>query len=328
MNSYNSTGWVAESRHPESLRHLLSQSRIYGDYPWDETDKPPVALWSDIESGMIDEAANRDRQREIGICHWPWVVASHIGIKWADPDQGRLGTCAGFAADTASFCMLLQHVADGVELEVVPTNPYPAWVLGREDANYRGDGATMSMVLNGVNKYGRFPTAKVGSYAESISKKINWRALASDAEYFQAGCCYLGDLSDAKLFDAIMLCVRAGHPVAFGGSTAIDSKADYGSGIKRGVIHGKWAHATAFIAYREFRGKEYLAHINSWGDTYGVGKIEREPGSVVWLESSDVRKMCIGQFRDAFVITYVESTPGQAQWGLAPMLIPFPAVHS
>ena len=324
MNSNNATGWISESQCPESLHQLL-HTQYHGDYPWDATDTPPVVAWGDIAVKMAEDAAMRDSQRATGICHWPWVVAEYFGIKWVDPDQGQLGTCAGFAADSASFCMLLQHIADGIELEFVPTNPYPAWVLGREDANFRGNGATMSMVLNGVNRYGRFPIAKVGSYAESITRKINWRTMVPEAEHFQTGCCYLGDLSDNELFNAIVLCVRAGHPVSFGGSTAIDNVPDYRDSIKKGVIRGKWSHATAFIAYREFNDKQYLGHINSWGNVYGTGKIEREPGSVVWIESDDVRKMCTGRYRDAFVITYVESTPGLARWKLAPAFIPFPA---
>ena len=312
---YNSNGWFPESEFPESLQTFLSSAPA-GVYPWDETDKPPVVHWSDFEPIVLEQAKYRDKQRQAGITNWPWQIAERFGIPWTDPNQGSLGTCAGFAADTASWCMLLQHLADGIELEFVPTNPYPAWVLGREDTNYRGGGASMSMVLNGINRYGRFPVAKVGTYSESTSSRVNWRQRTDEAEKFQAGCCYLGNLSSRELADAILLCVRAGHPIAFGGSTAVSNSAVYLNGVKTGTLRGSWSHATAFIAYRKVNSEIYLAHINSWGKIYGVGRYENDPASVIWLSEKSVRKMCAGRYRDAFAITYAESLPGQVNWKL------------
>jgi len=310
-----SSGWCPESDCPESLNALLSSAPI-GAYPWDDTDKPPVVRWSDFKPVVTDRAVFRDWQRQAGICNWPWLIAQRFGIAWTDPNQGSLGTCAGFAADTASWCMLLQHLADGVELEFVPTNPYPAWVLGREDARYRGGGATLSMVLNGVNRYGRFPIAKVGTYAESIRSRVNWRTRINDAEPFQAGCCYLGQLTTREMVEAIMLCVRAGHPVAFGNSVAVSNTPVYLNGVKTGALRGSWAHATAFVAYREIGRRPFLALMNSWGKVYGVGQTENDPASVIWMSEENVRKMCEGRYRDAFTITYAESTPGAVNWKL------------
>ena len=315
----NSSGWCPESEFPESLNTFLALAPI-GNYPWDDTDKPPVVHWSHFKGIVSDQAVYRDRQRHAGICDWPWLTAQRFGIAWVDPNQGSFGTCAGFAADTASWCMLLQHLADGIELEFVPTNPYPAWVLGREDARYRGGGASLSMVLNGINRYGRFPITKVGSYAEAVRSRTDWRKRADDAEPFQAGCCYLGHLTTREMCDAILLCVRAGHPVAFGNSVAVANTPAYTNGVKTGVLRGGWSHATAFVAYREIGGRPYLALMNSWGRVYGVGKNENEPGSVIWMSEENVRRMCEGRYRDAFAITYVESTPGAVNWKLIPEL--------
>ncbi len=324
QQTYNTGGWFPESEHPESLETFFSLADYDGAYPWEDTERPPVVRWADFEPLLAKRARERDELRAAGFCHWPWVIARHFGIPWIDPNQGSLGTCAGFAADTASWCMLLQHLADGIELEFVSSNPYPAWVLGREDARYRGGGASMSMVLNGINRYGRFPIAKVGTYAESIRSRINWRKRIDEAEEFQAGCSYLGNLSSREMADAILLCLRAGHPVAFGGSTAVANTSDYSEGIKKGTLRGRWSHATAFVAYRQHRNRTYLAHMNSWGNVYGMGRIENEPGSVVWLDFEDVRKMCAGNYRDAFAITYVESVRSQRNWNLAPVPIVFP----
>jgi len=310
-----SSGWCPESECPESLNTFLSSAPV-GNYPWDDTDKPPVVRWADFAPMVAERAAYRDRQRQAGICDWPWIVAQRFGVAWADPNQGSLGTCAGFAADTASWCMLLQHLADGIELEFVPTNPYPAWILGREDARYRGGGASLSMVLNGINRYGRFPVAKVGTYAESIRSRTDWRKRTSDAEPFQAGCCYLGHLSTRDMVAAILLCVRAGHPVAFGNSVAVSNTPVYLNGVKTGTLRGGWSHATAFVAYREIGGRPYLALMNSWGKVYGTGKTESDPASVIWMSEENVRRMCEGRYRDAFTITYVESTPGVVNWRL------------
>ncbi|MGL6226136.1 MAG: hypothetical protein ACRC10_05870 [Thermoguttaceae bacterium] len=222
--------------------------------------------------------------------------------------------------------MLLQHLADGVELEFIPSNPYPAWVLGREDAGYIGGGASLSMVLNGINKYGRFPISRVGTYNESIRKGVNWRNYIQDAEPFQAGCCYLGNLPSREMADAIILSVRAGHPIVFGGSTAVSNKPVYKEKVKTGTLQGRWSHATAFVAYRIISGTVYLAHMNSWGNVYGVGQYEKDPGSVIWLSEEDIRAMCAGTYRDAFAITYVESTKGPKNWNLAPRQIPFPTL--
>ena len=311
----NSSGWCPESEFPESLHTFLSSAPL-GNYPWDDTDKPPVVRWADFAPMVTDRAVYRDRQRQAGICDWPWLVAKRFGITWTDPNQGSLGTCAGFAADTASWCMLLQHLADGIELEFVPTNPYPAWVLGREDARYRGGGATLSMVLNGVNRYGRFPVTKAGTYAEAIRSRIDWRKRADDAEPFQAGCCYLGHLPTREMVAAILLCVRAGHPVAFGNSVAVSNTPTYLSGVKTGVLRGSWSHATAFVAYREIGGQPYLALMNSWGKVYSTGTAENDPASVIWMSGENVRRMCEGRYRDAFTITYAESTPGAVNWKL------------
>ncbi|MGL6193733.1 MAG: hypothetical protein ACRC2T_02785, partial [Thermoguttaceae bacterium] len=61
-------------------------------------------------------------------------------------------------------------------------------------------------------------------------------------------------------------------------------------------------------------GTEYLAHLNSWGNCYGLGKYESDPGSIVWLSLEDVFTMCSGRYRDAFAITYVESAPAAINW--------------
>lgn len=317
-------GWFPESEFEESLNVFFQNGNYFGQYPWEDTDKPPVIRWEDFRSDVEEKARLRDRERAQGKCNWPWIIAESLGIPWTDPDQGSLGTCAGFAADSASMCMLLQHLSDGIELKFVASNPYPAWVLGRSDANYRGGGASLSMVLNGINKYGRFPISRAGTYAESVRKNIDWKAKIDDAEPFQVGCSYLGHLSSRELADAILLCVRAGHPVAFGGSTAVSNTPVHRDGVKTGSLRGSWMHATAFIAYRELEGKIYLAHLNSWGNSYGLGKYERDPGSVIWLSEEQVREMCSGRYRDAFTITYAESVPGRKNWKLSPLQIPFP----
>lgn len=316
---HNAYGWIPEKQHKNQLKVFASES--VSRFPWDDTDKPPIIAWENFKQHVTDYAVSRDDDRRQGFCNWPWVIAEYFHIPWFDPDQGQLGTCAGFAADTASWCMMLQHLADGVELEFIKTNPYPAWVLGREDANYRGGGATMSMVLNGINKYGRFPESIAGTYEESIRSQRNWRSLASPASEHQVGCCFLGDLSRNEMADAIIMCVRAGHPVAFGGSTAIANTPTYQNGIKQGVIRGTWAHATAFVAYREHKDVVYLAHMNSWGKVYGNDKYEDAPASVVWLSEADVRRMCSGNYADAFVITYAESTQGKPNWSHKPYRI-------
>lgn len=316
---YNSSGWVPEKQYQNILNAFRSD--MVSQYPWNETDKPPAVAWEVFKPFVIDRTAWRDNQRRRGEKLYPWNIAKYFKIAWADPNQGNLGTCAGFAADTASWCMLLQHIADGVELAFVKTNPYPAWILGKQDAGYRGDGATMSMVLTGINRYGRFPESVAGTYEESIRSNRNWRNLADPAAQHQVGCCYLGELSKQEMAEAIILCVRAGHPIAFGGSTAIANTPSYRNGIKQGVLQGSWMHATAFVAYREHQGVVYLAHMNSWGKSYGEDQKENTPASVVWVSENDVRKMCNGSYSDAFAITYTESTQGEPNWNHNPHTI-------
>lgn len=323
MKHHNS-GWIPEREKPDVLGDFLESSRYDGDYPWDKTDKPPVVRWEDFEPIVRERKIHRDIQRNDGQCLWPWVIAKHFGIPWVNPNQGNLGTCAGFAADSASSCAVLQHKADSVGMEFVPTNPYPAWVLGRKDANYRGGGASMSMVLSGINKYGRFPVSVAGTYAESIRKGVDWKKYANEAERFQSGCCYIGGMDSDEMFQAIMLCVAAGFPVAFGGSTAVSNTPTYRKEAKTGTLRGSWMHATALVAYREIAGEPYLAHLNSWGNCYGTGRYEQDPGSVIWLSESNVKKMCRGSYRDAFAITYAESGAVKTNWDLAPIEIHYP----
>ncbi|MGL6195460.1 MAG: hypothetical protein ACRC2T_11625, partial [Thermoguttaceae bacterium] len=112
MNTNNATGWFPESEHVESLDLLLSSANYSGEYPWDETEKPPVVRWSDFEPIVrqkVQKIAKSDKLKKYywGQDYFPWNIAKRFGITWTDPNQGALGTCAGFAANSAAKCALL-----------------------------------------------------------------------------------------------------------------------------------------------------------------------------------------------------------------------------
>lgn len=298
-------GWVPEQDFPQSYRALKDWS------PDDETEssnQPILVEWQDFKDIVQKKKAVKDSLRKQGYNFFPWKIAEKIGAPFSDPNQGSLGSCAGFAAIDAANAIDLIQIADGYNYQHREYNPYPTWKLGRRDAGYNGGGATISMVLNSANKYGLFTNENYKSYSESLSGRFEiTEQNYADAEKRQIGACYLGDYRGEELARIVFDCLAAGFTAAVGTSTAVSSSVSYRNGIKILKNSGSWMHATARIAYRkEADGTEYIAHQNSWGKWLEQGP-EKEPASVGWEDFETFARQCSGRYIDCFIITRVEN---------------------
>jgi hypothetical protein len=301
-------GWMPESN-PESAFAVWNDLQHYNEHDQRETIVQPLVVpWNTLEPRVAEQKKLRDKLRGQGFCFWPWIIAKHFGFDWLDFNQGNRGSCAGCATNNAVNAMLLTHLADGYRLQYKQFNPYLTWDLGKRDAHYRGEGASLSMMLTCANKRGMFDVAKVGTYEQSLKNPPRYtQELFDDAERFQVGACYLGNFRGRELARILFDCLAAGYPVVFGNSLAVGKKVNYTGNIKTAINSGSWMHATARVAYRKEKdGKEYIAHQGSWGKYWEVGRYEREPASIIWESFDTFTQACSARYVDAFVICMVE----------------------
>lgn len=313
MNTNNQNfmieGWLPEGDPHSGLAQWYDLQGSYDEHNERETTEQPLVVpWNQFESRVAEQKSIRDTLRNQGFCFWPWVVADHFKIDWYDFNQGNRGSCAGCSTNHAVNAMLLTHLADGYRLRYKRFNPWPTWELGKRDANYNGEGASLSMMLTSANKRGMFDVEKVGSYENSLRNPPQYsKELLDDAQRCQIAACYLGDFKGRELARIVFDCVAAGYPVVFGNSVAVSQQVRYVGKIKTAINSGTWMHATARIAYRkENDGAEYIAHQGSWGKYWEVGKYEAEPASVVWESFDTFSAQCSGRYADAFAICMVE----------------------
>jgi len=301
-------GWVPESN-PESGFTVWNDLQYYNEHDERETTiQPLVVPWSMFEKRVAEQKKLRDKLREQGFCFWPWVIARHFGIDWLDFFQNNRGSCAGCSTNSGVNAMLLTHLADGYRFKFKRFNPFWTWDLGKRDANYRGEGASLSMMLTCANKRGMFDVAKVGTYEQSLKNPPKYeQEYLDDAEKCQIGACYLGDFRGKELARIVFDCLAASYPVVFGNDIAVSQKVNYVGNIKTAINSGSWMHATARVAYRkEENDAEYIAHQGSWGKYWEVGKYEREPASIIWESFDTFTRACSGRYADAFALCMVE----------------------
>ena len=261
-------GCIPMSETPEAVSDLIDAAA-----PWDETEQPTIVDWKSSFASFVErKSKERDAQRAVGICHWPWIQARHFGFNYRNPFQ-RTTDCAGFAQVASAEDTVLQQIADGARLSYVNYNPSPAWMLGRDDAGYRGGGATLGMMLKAANKYGNFPVSVAGDYDANYNKSTSyWRNMVGEGDQYQSCVCYLGNLKRQEMFDAVLLACRAGLKVEVGSDRKIGA-ASYKDGFKVCGDGGSTAHATCFVAWRESNGKQYLFEKGSWGNYYKNGRV-------------------------------------------------------
>ncbi len=319
-------GWLPES-FPESGFAAWNdlQNTAYDEHQQRETTTQPLVVpWEQFEPRVQTQKKYRDALRSQGFCFWPWIIAKHFNISWHDFSQANRGSCAGCGTNHAVNAMLLTHLADGYRLKYKRFNPWPTWELGKRDAKYRGEGASLSMMLTCANKRGMFDVEKIGEYETCLKSPPNYtQDFFNDAEQCQIGACYLGNFRGRELARVVFDCLAAGYPVCFGNSVAVSQSVKYVGNIKTAINRGSWMHATARVAYRkEADGNEYIAHQGSWGKYWEVGKYEGEPASIIWESFDTFVKQCSGRYADAFAITMLEG-----QWqqkdntNIAPMKI-------
>jgi len=313
-------GFVPMEQIPEERALILDSAA-----PWDEAEQPEIVDWNSLRSMVENKIKERDAQRASGICHWPWIVARHFGLDYANPYQ-RVTDCAGFATIASSEDTVLQQIADGARLDYIKYNPTPTWKLGRYDAGYNGGGATLGMMLKSTNKYGCFPVSVAGDYDLNYNKSESyWRNMDSEGKRFQSSVCYLGNLKRQDMFDAVMMSCRAGLKVVMGSNRKMGA-ASYSNGIKVCGDGGSTAHATCLNAWREHNGKQYLFEKGSWGAYYKNGSMEREqtPECGGWISQDFVWQRTGTSFADFFVVVYSESFSSKSDWNLLIPQITFP----
>lgn len=321
-------GWIPERHKDSNFQTWMELQETWNEHEQREkTTQPLVVPWETFSERVAEQKIVRDSLRSQGFCFWPWQIAKYFDLDWLDFNQGNRGSCAGCATNNAVNAMLLMHLADGYSFRYRRFNPYYTWDLGKRDANYRGEGASLSMMLTCANRRGMFPVEKVGTYEESLHNPPDYNQDILDvAEKFQIAACYLGDHQGIELARIVFDCLAAGYPVVFGNSVAVLQETQYTGKIKTAINGGGWMHATARVAYRkEEDGTEYIAHQGSWGEYWEIGKYEGEPASVVW-ESFDIfTQACCGRYADAFVICMVEAEQETKSPSIAPIRVSFPA---
>ena len=308
-NQFPLEGWIPEGDPDSGLAQWMDLRGTYNEHDARETSTQPLVLpWSQFETRVAEQKKVRVSLRSQGFCYWPWVVAKYFKTGWDDFSQGNRGSCAGCSTNNAVNAMLLTHLVDGYRLHYKRFNPYPTWDLGKRDANYNGEGASLSMMLTCANKRGMFDVEKVGTYDDSLRNPPKYtNELLNDAARCQIGACYLGDFQGVELARIVFDCLAAGFPVVIGNSVAVSQQVNYTGKIKTAINRGSWMHATARVAYRkEDDGTEYIAHQGSWGKYWEVGKCENEPASVIWESFDTFTQACSGRYVDVFAICMIE----------------------
>ena len=328
-SNFITNGWIPECHEESGFQNWMELQGTWNEHEQREkTTQPVVVPWETFSSRVAEQKKIRDSLRNQGFCFWPWQIAKHFNIDWLDFNQGNRGSCAGCATNNAVNTMLLMHLADGYSFKFKRFNPYYTWDLGKRDANYRGEGASLSMMLTCANKRGMFPVDKAGSYEDSLRNPPNYsQDILAIAENFQIAACYLGDYQGDELARIVFDSVAAGYPVVFGNSVAVSQQIRYTGKIKTAINSGGWMHATSRVAYRqENDGTEYIAHQGSWGKYWETGKYEGEPASIVWESYETFSQACHVRYSDAFAICMVEAEQEETRdYSIASVKIPFPS---
>jgi hypothetical protein len=268
----------------------------YAEAVFDELESASVAFGTLWESGempilKMDDAFRQWRKEQTEQCRaltaeritclLPWQVLRYLPADQKRSDrlyftQGGMTSCMGHSDGFAHHSTSLQMIARGAPLVYTPFNPIVTWAITKGGST-RG-GQSVAEMGKGATTIGHFPDYLVGTNNQAVP---SYKEHLEAAKQYQSAILFL-NFKGKELADEIIQCCAAGLSVALGNSTAVSGCTIDTNGVKVATLHGSWAHATHFTAYRTVKGMEYIGFVNSHGARYKTSD-EGEPADMCWM---------------------------------------------
>lgn len=296
--------------------------------PWDATDQPEITTWNQFEPYLRKQADVMDKLRQSGRSTYIFDYTFKNGI---NNDNLFITTqltndCTAFAAERCYLALVLHQIIRGAEQTVDRLNPMALYAAsaGQElEVGQRipNGGRTIYAIAEAACGTGASPAAIAGDYDGYPVYTQAMEDAKESARKHQMGWATFDrtDNPDA-VADVVFLACRAGYPVLFGNSTAVQDGYDKDeNGVCVARVNGSgWGggHAQSWIDYQKINGTEYVLYANSHGLRYQKHDVKL-PGWTVWMPRQTVKRM-VSRYFDMLIGTWAEAPRSEPDYDLNP----------
>lgn len=285
--------------------------------PWDASDQPAITSWTTFKDYAEKQAIIADNIRRAGrsTCIFDYTLYADIKNDDLFGTTQQQNDCTAWAASRCYLAMILHQILKGAEQTVEAVNPMALYAASsgyelQVQQRIPNGGRTIYAIAEASCLSGNFPTASTGQYD---GRCVYTQAMANakkDGQVRQMGWATFDQTNNAgAVVDAVFLACRAGFPVLFGNSTAVQDGYDLDSnGVAVARVNGSgWGggHAQAWIDYKKVNDTEYVLYANSHGNRY-TSNDRQIPGWSIWMTKDRVRRM-VSSYFDMMIGTWAES---------------------
>lgn len=284
--------------------------------PWDAKDQPEITTWEEFRpyAEKRGEVMNRLRLSR------STYIFDYLNHKEIDADALFLTTqqqndCTAWAASRCYLSMVLHQIIRGAEQTVDTLNPMAIYSASSGYDLKPGDripngGRTIYAIAEASCIAGNYPAAFAGEYNGRCVYTSQMEAAQKEARKRQMGWALFDNTNNSNaVCDAVFTACKAGFPVIFGNSIAVQDGYDIDeNGVSLARVNGSgWGggHAQSWIDYQCVNGKEYVLYANSHGNRYN-NRDARLPGWAVWM-TRDIVKRMVSSYFDMLIGTWAEA---------------------
>lgn len=296
--------------------------------PWDAADQPSITTWESFRSYAEQQAIIADNIRKSGRSTILFDYTLDVNIK-SDTLFGTTqeeNDCTAWAASRCYLAMVIHQILKGAEQTVETMNPMALYAASsgyelQVQQRIPNGGRTIYAIAEASCRSGNYPARIAGQYDGRCVYTQAMENALKDGLLRQMGWATFDQTNNAgAVVDAVFLACRAGFPVLFGNSTAVQDGFDMDSnGVCVARVNGSgWGggHAQAWIDYKKVNGTEYVLYANSHGNRYTCND-RQIPGWTIWMTKDRVRRM-VSSYFDMMIGTWAESPRCEAVTDLNP----------
>lgn len=296
--------------------------------PWDATDQPSITTWESFRSYAEQQAIIADNIRKSGrsTCLFDYTLDADLKSDKLFGTTQEQNDCTAWAAIRCYLAMVIHQILKGAEQTVETMNPMALYAASsgyklQVQQRIPNGGRTIYAIAEASCRSGNYPARIAGQYDGRCVYTSQMESAQSEARKRQMGWATFDQTNDAgAVVDAVFLACRAGFPVLFGNSTAVQDGYDLDSnGVAVARVNGSgWGggHAQAWIDYKKVNGTEYVLYANSHGNRY-TSNDRQIPGWTIWMTKDRVRRM-VSSYFDMMIGTWAESPRCEAITDLNP----------
>ena len=294
--------------------------------PWDAIDQPEITTWDQFAPYLHIQADVADRFRASGKTTYIFAPSNQWDANALFGTTQKQNDCTAWAASRCYQSLVLHQIIRGAEQIVEEVNPMALYAascgqdleVGQKIPN---GGRTIYAIAEAACGYGNSPVDVAGDYDGQCVYTQEMEDAKESARKHQMGWATFRQTDDPNaVADAVFLACRAGYPVLFGNSTAVQDGYDKDeNGVCVARVNGSgWGggHAQAWIDYQNVNGTEYVLYANSHGLRYQKHDAKL-PGWTVWMPRQTVKKM-VSRYFDMLIGTWAEAPRSEPVYDLNP----------